>query len=98
MRPLDLSVVLYCLAGVVGGAPADDMESLSESCGNAATVLNASLNNTMAMVCIIVLDSDQTLNACPEHFGAHFDHYMGSRRIDVESGNQCTRSNSTIQR
>ena len=34
---------------MTNAAPADDMESLAASCENAATVLNTSLNNTMAM-------------------------------------------------
>lgn len=46
----NLLAASHLLLGIVGGVPADDMRSLSESCENAAVVLNSSLNNTAALV------------------------------------------------
>jgi hypothetical protein len=50
MRIANLMLAHCALSGAVRSAPADDMQSLSESCENTAAVLNDSLNNTMAMV------------------------------------------------
>ena len=50
MRIANLLAVHCVLFGIARGAPTDDMDNLSESCENAAAVLNSSLNNTMAMV------------------------------------------------
>ena len=48
-------VAAHCvLHGIAKGAPVDDMESLGESCGNAIAALNASLNNTMALVRFVI--------------------------------------------
>lgn len=49
MHLQSLLLAHYVLSGIAKGAPVDDMQSLSQSCENAANVLNASLNNTMAL-------------------------------------------------
>ena len=50
MRIASLLAAQCVFFGIARSAPADDMASLSASCENAAAVLDASLNNTMAMV------------------------------------------------
>ena len=50
MHVLKLTLILPTAFLMASGTPTDDMESLRTSCENAATVLNASLNNTTGMV------------------------------------------------
>ena len=49
MQIVNFLVVQCAFFRIVRSAPADDMQSLSESCENAANVLDSSLNTTMAM-------------------------------------------------
>jgi hypothetical protein len=90
MRLLNLVAVHCALHGIVKGAPADDMESLSESCENATAVLNASLNNTMAMVRHIMLHRSSVLTSTSEYLRFDPEHRLASWCINIEPGHERT--------
>ncbi|KAK3696634.1 hypothetical protein LTR37_017815 [Vermiconidia calcicola] len=49
MRFIRILLTIPTIFATVNATPADDMQSLEASCENAASILNASLNNTMGM-------------------------------------------------
>jgi hypothetical protein len=91
MRFASLLAAQCVCFGIAKSAPADDMGSLSASCENAAAVLDASLNTTIAMVSQDERSFPPSLSRtdeCSEHIGPDPRSHVASRCIDSEPGDK----------